>query len=159
MSFQEFSNCINNGLKRNIKSRRLKLNVTIKEFDKLSKKYFTSLNKYDESFNFIVEEEEKNNVLFILRSYFCFYVEVEKNHITVFKDFPKKFIITKEVNASNHPFTPQTFKKGTIMYSVTPAYSSVNRMNGIPLWNNLKTIEGTELVPCVQINYDFICPK
>ena len=59
MSFQEFSNCINNGLKRNIKSRRLKLNVTIKEFDKLSKKYFTSLNKDDASFNFIVEEEEK----------------------------------------------------------------------------------------------------
>jgi hypothetical protein len=45
------------------------------------------------------------------------------------------------------------------MYSVTPAYSSVNRMNGIPLWNNLKTIEGTELIPSVQINYDFICPK
>ena len=159
MSFQEFLNCINNGLKRNIKSRRLKLNVTIKEFDKLAKKYFTNLNKEDDSFDFTVEEEEKNDVLFILRSYFCFYVEVEKNYIKVFKDFPKRFILTKEVNISNHPFTPQTFKKGTIMYSVIPAYSSVNRMNGIPLWNNLKTIEGTELIPSVQINYDFICPK
>ena len=45
------------------------------------------------------------------------------------------------------------------MYSVTPAYSSANRMNGIPLWNSVKTIEGTELIPSVQINYDFICPK
>lgn len=159
MSFQEFLNCINNGLKRNIKSRRLKLNVTIKEFDKLAEKYFTNLNKEDDSFDFTVEEEEKNDVLFILRSYFCFYVEVEKNYIKVFKDFPKRFILTKEVNRSNHPFTPQTFKEGTIMYSVIPAYSSVNRMNGIPLWNNLKTIEGTELIPSVQINYDFICPK
>ena len=53
MSFQEFLNCINNGLKRNIKSRRLKLNVTIKEFDKLTKKYFANLNKEDDSFDFI----------------------------------------------------------------------------------------------------------
>ena len=159
MSFQEFLNCINNGLKRNIKSRRLKLNVTIKEFDKLEKKYFAGLNMQGESFNFTVEEVDRNVVLFLLRSYFCFYVEVEKNYIKLFKDFPKRFILTKEVNTSNHPFTPQTFKEGTIMYSVTPAYSSVNRMNGIPLWNNLKTIEGTELIPSVQINYDFICPK
>ena len=67
MSFQEFLNCINNGLKRNIKSRRLKLNVTIKEFDKLAKKYFTNLNKEDNSFDFTVEEDDKNDVLFILR--------------------------------------------------------------------------------------------
>ena len=44
------------------------------------------------------------------------------------------------------------------MYSVKPAYSSSNRMNGIPLWHNLETIEDTELIPSVQINYDYICP-
>ena len=93
-----------------------------------------------------------------MRSFFSLYVEVNTSSIEVFKNFPKKFILLKEVNKSNHHFTPKTFPKGTIMYSVKPAYSSSNRMNGIPLWHNLETIEDTELIPSVQINYDYICP-
>ena len=42
------------------------------------------------------------------------------------------------------------------MYSVSPSYSSTNRMNGVPLWEDLETIKGTELIPSVQINYDYI---
>ena len=45
------------------------------------------------------------------------------------------------------------------MYSISPSYSSANRMNGVPLWDNLETIEDTELIPSVQIDYDYISPK
>ena len=156
MSFEKFISCVNNGLKRDIKSRRLKMKVSVEEFSELAKKYFNNLN--DNNYKFIVDDDDKNNVLFILRSFFSLYVEVNKSSVKVFKNFPKKFILLKEVNKSNHHFTPKTFPKGTTMYSVVPAYSSTNRMNGIPLWHNLETIEDTELIPSVQINYDYICP-
>ena len=156
MSFEKFISCVNNGLKRDIKSRRLKMKVSVEEFSELAKKYFNNLN--DNNYKFIVDDDDKNNVLFILRSFFSLYVEVNKSSVKVFKNFPKKFILLKEVNKSNHHFTPKTFPKGTTMYSVVPAYSSTNRMNGIPLWHNLETIEDTELIPSVQINYDYISP-
>ena len=31
-------------------------------------------------------------------------------------------------------------------------------MNGVPLWDSLETIEETELIPSVQINYNYIKP-
>ena len=132
------------------------MKVSVEEFSELAKKYFNNLN--DNNYKFIVDDDDKNNVLFILRSFFSLYVEVNKSSVKVFKNFPKKFILLKEVNKSNHHFTPKTFPKGTTMYSVVPAYSSTNRMNGIPLWHNLETIEDTELIPSVQINYDYISP-
>ena len=45
------------------------------------------------------------------------------------------------------------------MYSVGSAYSSSNGMAGTSLWDNLNPIEGTDLIPSVQINYDFIKPN
>jgi len=159
MSFEEFYDCINNGLKRDIKSRRLKMRVSVDEFSSLSNKYFKNINDKDLTFKFIVEEFDKMNILFVLRSFFRMYVEIRENSVVVFKNFPKKFILLKEVNKSNHHFTPKTFSKGTIMYSISPSYSSANRMNGVPLWDNLETIEDTELIPSVQIDYDYISPK
>ena len=156
MSFQEFYKCVNNGIKRDIKSRRLKMRVSVDEFSVLSEKYFKNLNDDDLTFKIVVNEGDKNTILFILRSFFNLYVELKKSHILVYKNFPNKFILLKEVNKSNHHFTPKTFKKGTIMYSVSPSYSSTNRMNGVPLWEDLETIKGTELIPSVQINYDYI---
>ena len=102
------------------------------------------------------KEFDKMNILFVLRSFFRMYVEIRENSVVVFKNFPKKFVLLKEVNNSNHHFTPKTFSKGTIMYSISPSYSSANRMNGVPLWDNLETIEDTELIPSVQIDYDYI---
>ena len=32
----------------------------------------------------------------------------------------------------------------------------IGRMNGVPLWDSLETIEETELIPSVQINYNYI---
>ena len=159
MSFEEFYDCINNGLKRDIKSRRLKMRVSVDEFSALSNKYFKNINDKDLTFKFIVEEFDKMNILFVLRSFFRMYVEIRENSVVVFKNFPKKFVLLKEVNKSNHHFTPKTFLKGTIMYSISPSYSSANRMNGVPLWDNLETIEDTELIPSVQIDYDYISPK
>ena len=158
MSYECFYNCVNSKLKRDIKSRRLKMKVSIQEFNILSKKYFKKLNLIDDNFEFIVNDNDKINILFVLRVFFKLWVEVNKDLIKVYKNFPKKFILIKEVNKSNHYFTPKTFLKGTIMYSIKPAYSSTNRMNGTPLWDNLETIENTQLIPSVQINYDFICP-
>lgn len=158
MSFENFFKCVNDGIKRDIKSRRLKMKVSVDEFSTFSNKYFKNINDKDLSFKFVVGEVDKNSILFVLRSFFNMYVEIKENSIIVFKNFPKKFILLKEVNKSNHYFTPRTFKKGTIMYSISPSYSSTNRMNGVPLWDSLETIEETELVPSVQINYDYIKP-
>ena len=158
MSFENFIKCVNDGIKRDIKSRRLKMKVSVDEFSAFSKKYFKNINDKDLSFKFVLDEVDKNSILFILRSFFDMYVEVKENSIIVFKNFPKKFILLKEVNKSNHYFTPRTFKKGTIMYSISPSYSSANRMNGVPLWDSLETINDTELIPSVQINYDYIKP-
>tara|TARA_B100001094_G_C18087481_1_gene748532 strand:+ start:320 stop:805 length:486 start_codon:yes stop_codon:yes gene_type:complete len=158
MSFENFFKCVNDGIKRDIKSRRLKMKVSVDEFSTFSNKYFKNINDKDLSFKFVVDEVDKNSILFVLRSFFNMYVEINENSIIIFKNFPKKFILLKEVNKSNHYFTPRTFKKGTIMYSISPSYSSTNRMNGVPLWDSLETIEETELVPSVQINYDYIKP-
>ena len=158
MSFKYFYSCVNSKLNRDIKSRRLKMKVTIQEFSVLSKKYFKKLNLIDDNFEFIVNNNEKINILFVLRVFFKLWVEENKDLIRIYKNFPKKFILIKEVNKSNHFFTPKTFPKGSIMYSVKPAYSSVNQMNGTPLWDNLETIKDTKLIPSVQIKYDFIKP-
>lgn len=158
MSFEEFYNCVNTGIRRDIKSRRLKIRVSVEEFSTFSKKYFKNLNNDDLTFKIIVNIEDEEKILFILRSFFILYVELKKSHILVYKNFPKKFILLKDINKSNHHFTPKTFKEGTIMYTISPSYSTINRMNGVPLWDNLGTIEGTELVPSVQINYNYINP-
>ena len=80
----------------------------------------------------------------------------EENLTPVPEDTVK--LVIKEVNKSNHHFTPKTFAKGTIMYSVSSAYSSSNGLSGTSLWDSLNPIEGTDLIPSIQINYDFIKP-
>jgi hypothetical protein len=158
MEFNSFFDSIQTGLKKDIKSRRHKIKISVKEFNELAKKYFKNLNNKADRFTFRVEDRDKKNILFILRCYFSLYVEVKKNSIEVFKNFPEKFLLLKEVNQSNHYFTPKTFPKGAVMYSVKAAYSSANKMNGVSLWNNLNTVEGTKIVPSVQINYEYINP-
>jgi len=149
---------LKNGIKRKISSRRLKIQVTVEEFHLLSKKYFLELKEGAEKFQFKVDPKDKDNILFILRVYYGLWIEVNELSITIHSKFPKRFILTKEVNKTNHYFTPKTFPKGTIMYSVGSAYSSSNGMAGTSLWDNLNPIEGTDLIPSVQINYDFIKP-
>jgi len=149
---------VKNGIKRKISSRRLKMEVSIEDFRMLSKKYFLELKKDIDEFEFKADPKDKNNILFILRVYYGLWIEVNELFITIHSKFPEKFVLTREVNKANHYFTPKTFPKGTIMYSVSAAYSSSNGMSGTSLWDNLNPIEGTDLIPSVQINYDFIKP-
>ena len=97
MSLEEFYDCINNGLKRDIKSRRLKMRVSVDEFSALSNKYFKNINDKDLTFKFIVEEFDKMNILFVLRYFFRMYVEIRENSVVVFKNFPNKFDDLKSV--------------------------------------------------------------
>ncbi len=149
---------VKNGINRKISSRRLKMQVSIEEFDLLSKKYFSDLKKGIEKFNFKVEPSDKDNILFVLRVYYGLWIEINELSILIYMKFPDKFVLIKEVNKSNHFFTPKTFYKGTIMYSVSSSYSSSNGLLGTSLWDNLNTIEETDLIPSVQINYDYIKP-
>ena len=87
------------------------------------------------------------------------WVEVCNDQIEIFNEFPKEFKIVKEVNQSNHPFTPKKFKEGTILYyfaSGGRGYTSCNWLNGIPLWDNLDDKYELGLRPSVQINYEHI---
>ena len=43
------------------------------------------------------------------------------------------------------------------MYPIKSSYGTTNEMNGISLWDSLDYIDGTQLIPSVQINYDYIC--
>lgn len=156
--FDRFISDVKNGIKRKISSRRLKMQVSIEEFSLLSKKYFDGLEPDIEIFNFNIEQSDKDNILFILRVYYGLWIEIKELSIKIHSKFPEKFKLIKEVNKSNHYFTPKIFPKGTIMYSVGSAYSSSNGLSGTSLWDNLNPIEGTELIPSVQINYDFIKP-
>ena len=156
--FEKFLFDSKNGIKRKISSRRLKMKVSIEEFDLLSKKYFFEIKKDTEKFEFKVDQKDRDTVLFILRVNYGLWIELNELNIIIYSKFPEKFILTKEVNKTNHPFTPKTFLKGTIMHSVSASYSSSNGMSGTSLWDNLNPIEGTDLIPSVQINYDFIKP-
>lgn len=147
--FDRFISDVKNGIKRKISSRRLKMHVSVEEFNLLSKKYFIGLKTDIETFNFNIELSDRDNILFILRVYYGLWIEIKGLSISIYRKFPEKFKLIREVNKSNHYFTPKTFPKGTIMYSVGSAYSSSNGLSGTSLWDNLNPIEGTKLISSV----------
>jgi hypothetical protein len=155
MIFNRLINDSKEGLKRKISSRREKISVSIEEFNLLSKKYFNQI-KEDKNLIFKLHQKDKETLIFILRWYYHLWIEIDKDIIEVYSDFPKEFEIISEVNKFNHPHTPKTFKKGTKMYFNSSSYSSCNWLNGIPLWNNKgeELVEG--LTPSCQINYTYI---
>ena len=109
--FEKFLFDSKNGIKRKISSRRLKMKVSIEEFDLLSKKYFFEIKKDTEKFEFKVDQKDRDTVLFILRVNYGLWIELNELNIIIYSKFPEKFILTKEVNKTNHPFTPKTFLK------------------------------------------------
>ena len=50
------------------------------------------------------------------------------------------------------------FYKGQILYYIDSSNSNCNRLRGIPLWDNLDQVEGTNIIPSVQINFNYISP-
>lgn len=143
------------GLKRKISSRREKISISVDEFNNLSKKYF---NQIIEGENLIIYHDKKDEetLVFILRWYYNLWVDINEDFIEVYSSFPKEFEIISEVNKSNHPHTPKTFKKGTKMYFNSSSYSSSNWLNGIPLWDKKDEEVGYGLKPNCQVNYDYI---
>ena len=144
-----------NGISRIIKSRRGGKIITPEEFSIIVKSYFLNLpNKGN--FKFFFDENDRDNLLFILRYHYQLWLEVWNNQIEIFREFPEEFQIIKELNKSNHPHTPKTFKKGTKMYYNSSSYSTSNWLNGIPLWDNKNEEVGNGLKPSCQINYNYI---
>lgn len=143
------------GLRKNIFSRKENLIVTVGEFNQLSKKYFSSIEKYK---NHIIyyDQKDKQILIFVLRWYYKLWIDIRKDLIEVHFTFPKEFEILSEVNKYNHPHTPKIFKKGTVMYYNSSKYNTSNWLRGIPLWDDKdeEVIEG--LKPSCQINYNFI---
>ena len=155
MTFNNLIKDVNLGLKRKIYSRRDKITVTVEEFDALVKKYFKGI-KDNHNFKFNFQYRDKNILVFILRWYYHLWIKIDDNSIEIFHSFPKKFEIVEEVNKSNHFHTPKTFKKSTIMYFNSSAYSSCNWLMGIPLWDNPDEELALGLKPSCQINYSYI---
>ena len=107
---------------------------------------------------FKFSKNDKNDLLFLFRVYFKMYVELNDDLITIHEEFPKYFKILKEVNTKNHRHTPKTFVKNTIMYLSTNVYGTTNYLNGIPLAESLEPLQGTDIIPTTQINYQYITP-
>ena len=126
------------------------------DINQLYDKYFDKINLGENCYSFVYNAEDSDELLIILRCHFKLWIETTSSQITIFKHFPKKFIIVKEVNKENHWFTPETFEKGTILYYTENNFGTANLLNGIPLSKSLITIEGTNIIPSTQINYEYI---
>ena len=155
MNFNRLIKDSKEGLKRKISSRRERISVSVDEFNNLSKKYF---NQIKEGENLIINHSKKDKeiLVFLLRLYYNLWIDIHEDSIEVYSFFPKEFKIISEVNKSNHPHTPKTFKKGTKMYFNSSSYSSCNWLNGIPLWDNTAEEVGCGLKPSCQISYNNI---
>ncbi len=139
-----------------IYKRKIKYEIQTPRLNELVKRYFDGFDGNLTEKTITIENSDMEDILFLLRYHFRMWIEVKDASLTIFKNFPSQFKIIKEVNKSNHPFTPQTFKVGTIMYFNDSSYGTANWLNGIPLAISLTPVEGTSIIPTTQINYDFI---
>ena len=149
MSFHLFAKDIKSGLKRKIYSRKNNIEISVKKFEYLSNKYFSKVRQ-NTNLKIKFNEEDKDILLFIFRWYYQLWVEISGNTIEIYKSFPKKFKIIKEVNNKNHAHCNRIFKQGTKMYIKKDNYSVCNFTKGIPL-SNLKDED-----VFFQINYEYI---
>ena len=152
--FDKFKYDTINGIRRNIKSRKVGKSITPEEFSILVKSYFLNLPEVV-NYKFTFKEFDRENLLFILRYHYRLWIEVWNNQIEIFKVFPKEFQIIKDVNKSNHPYTNKKLKVGTVMYFRGDS-SLCNWLNGIPLWDDKEEILEYGLIPSCQINYEYI---
>lgn len=130
------------------------------KINQLYDKYFAKINIEENCYTFTYNKEDLEELLILLRVHFQVWIECSKTQITIYKHFPKKFKIIREVNKKNHWFTPEVFKIGTILYYTgSNNYGSTNLLNGIPLSKSLIPVEGTNIIPSTQINYEYIVPN
>ena len=137
--------------------RKYKSIITFNTLLKLYQTYFRHLS-FIANEEIKVSKEDKDIVIFLLRVHFRQWIEVEGFNITVYKDFPQKFEIIKEINKYNHYFTPRTFVVGEVLVYSNSVYGSCNFLNGIPLAESLEPVAGTNIIATTQINYGYIKP-
>jgi hypothetical protein len=134
--------------------RKVKYEISIERLNELVSTYFDNFEKMEK--NIFVEMTDMEEVLFLLRYHFRLWITIQNTQITIYKNFPNRFKIIKEVNKENHWFVPKTFEVGQIMYFKSHGYSSANWLNGIPLAESLTPVENTDIIPTTQINYGYI---
>ncbi len=137
--------------------RKYKRIITFDTLSKLYQTYFRNLS-FKANEEIAVSEKDKDIVSFLLRVHFRQWIEIEGLNITVYKNFPKKFKIIKEVNKYNHSFPPRKFLTGEVLFYGNSVYGSCNFLNGIPLAESLEPFEGTTIIVTTQINYEYIKP-
>lgn len=101
--------------------------------------------------------EFKGDLINLFRLKYKLWLEFDSEKVVLFREFPTRFKLVETVNSHNHWYTPKQFDKGTVMYySGSGGYGSCNWLKGIPLWEDMTIIEGTSIIPSLQINYEFI---
>ena len=88
--------------------------ITFNTLLKLYQTYFRHLS-FIANEEIKVSKEDKDIVIFLLRVHFRQWIELDGFNITVYKDFPQKFEVIKEVNKYKHYFTPRTFVEGEVL--------------------------------------------
>ena len=147
-------NDILNGLKRDIYIRKNSFRFSEDQFKLYSKKYFKDL-KSDQNFRFTVDQEDFETMILLLRLYYNFWITINDFQIEIYNEFPKKFMIIKEVNFQNHPHIPRIFKLNEYMIIIANFYGTTNWEKGIPLMSEIDINKGLSNYSC-QINYEFI---
>ena len=153
---QNYEKLLENGVDLNYK-RKYERVITFDTLSKLYQTYFRNLS-FKANEEIAVSEEDKDIVSFLLRVHFRQWIEVEGLNITVYKNFPQKFEIIKEVNKYNHSFPPRKFLTGEVLVYGNSVYGSCNFLNGIPLAESIESVEGNTIIATTQINYEYIKP-
>ncbi|WP_296636197.1 hypothetical protein [Polaribacter sp.] len=138
-------------------NRKYKRRIKLITLQIIYQKYFKDLSFLINE-KIIVSNEDKDIIIFLLRVYFKVWIEIEDIKIIIYKKFPEKFKIIKEVNKYNHFFTPRAFLVGEVLFYRNSVYGTCNFLNGIPLAESLEPVEGTSIIATTQINYEYINP-
>lgn len=147
-----------NGWSKDYYDRKSDVFFSMTDFDYFKESYFSSLTTND-CIKILDSNTDKNKIIDLLRLKYNIWLEVDEFGIIIFKEFPSSFTVIQSINKDNHFYTPKEFSIGSILYfSNTGSYGNCNWKKGIPLWENLDAIEGTTIIPYVQINYEYIKP-
>ena len=121
--------------------------------------YLKEISELDETSTISVSDNDIEDLKYLLRKILKIYVEIEGNEFKIFNVFPKEFEVIKKISRENHPwFREFEIEVGTKLFISHSNYGTCNVLRGLPLWINDEVIEGTTLVPSVQIGYDYVKP-
>lgn len=141
------------------RKRRNPFSISDVRINALYDKYFSVISLENHRFTFIVEDSDFDEIVYLLRVHYQLWIEIKGFSITFYREFPKRFKLTREVNSSNHKYTPLSISQETVMELTEDPYGVINYNNGIPLTGKI-LIESDEVSPVtkpyLQINYEFL---